>query len=134
MHIGNRRVLLRGPVLIGFQELFDDARGDSHTPRPYLTVKPALVGGALLAYPCPHCDAVRPEMVHPQRRFNYRDETRGFSWCPACRKRYILDDKGAPLSTELGVGATYAPAIIERDGKVVLIEKPVDGLNTLGAC
>lgn len=132
MEIFGSRVLLRGPVLVGFQELFDRAHGDPETPAPYVKVKPALVGGVLLPFACAHCGAVKPEMVHPKRRLDYTDG-RGFSWCPACRKRYILDENGAPLAGEIEVGATHAPAIIERNGKVVIDVKPTtNGLQLLG--
>jgi uncharacterized Zn-finger protein len=133
MYLGHRRLLLRGPVLIGFNEMFADASGREDTPRPYVTVKPALVGGVLLPFECPHCEAVKPEMVHPKRSQDYKDE-RGFSWCPGCRVRYVLDEKGAPLAEGVEVGATHAPAVIERGGKTAVIGgRSTDGLKLLGA-
>jgi uncharacterized Zn-finger protein len=127
-------VLLRGPVLIGFNDLFAESSGREE-PGPYVKVKPAVIGGVLLPFPCPHCSAVKPEMVHPRRSLNYKDEGRGFSWCPACRKRYVLDDKGAPLADEIEVGAMHAPAVIECGGKVAVIGGRIvsDGLKLLGA-
>jgi hypothetical protein len=117
---------------VGFFELFAESSGREDTPRPYVTVKPAIVGGVLLPFSCPHCDTVKPEMVHPKRSANYKDE-RGFSWCPACRMRYVLDENGAPLSGDIEVGATHAPAVLERDGKKLILLDKDDGLNTLGA-
>jgi len=134
MMIGHRRVLLRGPVLVGFNELFDAAHGDPSTPAPYVKVKPARVGDTLLPFACPHCEAVRPEMVSPKTSIGYWDRLRRFSWCPRCRKRYILDGRGAPLATKLEIGATSAPAIVECGGKTSIVggKKTVDGLKLLG--
>ena len=135
MNLGHRRVLLRGPSLVGFFELFDNSCGDPSTPLPYAKVKPAVVGGVLLPFACPHCGAVKPEMVHTKRALNYKDG-RGFSWCPACKKRYFLDEKGAPLSGEIEVGATCAPAVVERGGKITVVSGRTasDGLQLLGEC
>ena len=104
------RVLLPGPPLIGFATLFDGAYGNPATPRPYPRVAPAHVGGVLLPFPCPHCHKVAPAAVHPRRRKGYCDKERGFSWCPACRGRYVLDPQGAPLAQGLPPGAVAAPA------------------------
>jgi hypothetical protein len=132
MEVFGHRVLLRGPVLVGFNELFDAAHGDPSTQGPYVKVKPARIGNTLFPYACPHCDAVRPEMVKPETSVGYWDRRRGFSWCPRCRKRYILDGRGAPLSGKIEIGATHAPAIIERNGKTVIDAKPTDGFKLLG--
>lgn len=131
MEVFGRRVLLRGPVLIGFNELFDRAWGEP-TTTPLVTVKPARIGDALLPFACPHCNAVHPEMVKPKTSVGYWDKERGFSWCPSCRKRYVLDGRGAPLADKLEVGATHAPAVLECDGKVVIDVRPADGLQLLG--
>lgn len=133
MMIGHQRVLLRGPALVGFFELFDAAHGDPQTPAPYVKVKPARIGDALLPFACVHCGAVRPEMVKPKTSVGYWDQRRGFSWCPRCRKRYVLDGRGAPLAGKIEIGATHAPAVIERNGKVVIDAKSTDGLQLLGA-
>lgn len=129
-----RRRLIPGPVLIGFNELFEQSFGDPTTPTPYLKVKPAKVGGALLPFPCVHCGEVRAELVHPHKHRGYRDPSRGFSWCPACKKRFIIDYNGAPLSDSVPAGSDSAPALVEDgNGKIAVVEAPKDGLNTLGA-
>jgi hypothetical protein len=72
-------------------------------------------------------------MVHAKKRLDYKDD-RGFSWCPACKTRYVLDEAGTPLTDELEVGAASAPALVERNGKTTLLGGPKqDGLNVLGA-
>lgn len=132
-----RRRLLPGPVLIGFAELFDGAYGNPSTPRDkrgaYPVITPSRVGYALLPFACPYCGEARCEVVDPKRRMNYYDETRGFSWCPACQGRFILNPAGRPLEAELPAGADYAPALIERDGKTAMLERPEpDALELLG--
>lgn len=108
------RKLLSGPVMLGFATYFDGAFGDPSTPRPYAIVRPASVGGILLPFPCPHCEAVRAEAVDPLKRDGYADKDRGFSWCPACQGRYVLDLNGVPLAKSLPAGATHAPAQVDR--------------------
>jgi hypothetical protein len=130
----NNRVILSGPVLIGFGDIFDRSFGSDRTPRPYPKVTPSSVGGVLLPFPCPHCGEAKSDAVDPKRRGNYRDKERGHSWCPACQGRYIVDTAGTPLIGELPAGATCAPARVERGGKVEVLEAPVeDGFNAIGA-
>jgi hypothetical protein len=133
-----RRRLLHGPALVGFNEMFDSAHGDPKTPRikggSYLKVTPAKVGNVLLPFACPYCGAIKNEAVDPKKRKLYFDPERGFSWCPACRKRYVLDLRGRDLDKALSKGATYAPALVEGDGKPKLVKAPEqNGLQTLGA-
>lgn len=130
-----RKVLIPGPVLVGFATLFDQSYGDPRTPRPYPKVTPSCVGGVLLPFPCPHCSAVRPAVIDPKTRVGYWDEERGFSWCPACGKRYVIKSKGTPLVGEIPAGATHAPALVERGDKteVVGLLVAADGFDTLGA-
>lgn len=130
-----RRVLIPGPVLIGFAELFDTAYGDPKTPRPYPRVTPSRVGASLLPFPCPHCGEVRAEPVHPKKGEGYRDRERGYSWCPACRGRYVVNRSGGPLVGHLVPGATCAPALVSRNGKESVLELPAkrNGLDCLGA-
>ena len=129
-----RRILLSGPVLVGFGDVFDRSFGDPSTPRPYPRVTPSRVGGVLLPFPCPHCSAVRPVVVDRKKGAGYYDDERGFSWCPACRKRFVVDTKGMPLEHKLEPGATHAPARIERSGKVSVVGLLTsgDGLDVLG--
>jgi hypothetical protein len=129
-----RRVLIPGPVLIGFAELFDRAHGDPRTERPYARVTPSCVGSSLLPFPCPYCGAVRPELVDRKKWVNYHDRERGFSWCPSCLKRFVIDYKGTPLKKSLPAGAIAAPALVERDGKTTVVGLlATDGLDALGA-
>jgi hypothetical protein len=129
-----RRILIPGPPLIGFADVFDAGHGDEKTPRPYPEVTPSRIGYALLPFACPHCGAVKCEAVDPKRRDGYRDKQRGFSWCPACRKRYVLNTEGMPLPKSLPAGADHAPARIERGDKVEIAGARVeDGLTMLGA-
>jgi hypothetical protein len=134
----HRRALIPGPVLIGFSELFDRAYGNPktklNTDGSYPRVTPSRIGYALLPFACPHCGEVRNEAVDPKRRANYRDDERGFYWCPSCGWRYILNTKGHPLEDSLPVGATHAPALVEQNGKTELVVAPAeDGLDSLGA-
>jgi hypothetical protein len=126
--------LIPGAVLVGFAELFDRAYGDPRTPRPYPRVTPSRLGGTLLPFPCPHCRAVRDVVVDPRRRDFYHDAARDFSWCPACRGRYVIDRKGMPLARALEPGARAAPARIERDGSVEFLDVEAEsGLSLWGA-
>ncbi len=128
-----RRYLIPGPVLIGFGEMFDRSYGDPKTPLPYVRVTPTKIGGVLLPFPCPHCDEVRSVVVDSKRKDHYRDSERGFSWCPACRKRYVINPEGQSLVGELPAGATHAPALVERCGERRMVGLPkADGLNLLG--
>jgi hypothetical protein len=111
-----RKLLIPGPVLVGFSALFDQAHGDPRTPRPYVKVTPTAIGGMLVPFPCPHCGAVRSAVIDPKTRLGYHDKERDFSWCPACRKRYVINPKGAALVGALPPGATHAPALVERAG------------------
>lgn len=116
------RHLIRGPVLIGFMEAFSEASGRDDTPRPYVKVTPSRVGPILLPFKCPHCSAVRAEVVDARKRNAYRDNERGFSWCPACRMRYVINPTGTLLADALPAGASYAPALVDRgDGKPALV-------------
>ena len=129
-----RRWLINGPVLLGFADVFDASFGDPKTPRPYPRVTPSHVGGVLLPFPCPHCGAVRGEPVHKKKSEGYRDRERGFSWCPACRGRYVMNRDGLPLVDDLPAGAPAAPARVERNGKSEVVGLlTADGLNDLGA-
>lgn len=128
------RVLLSGPVLLGFSEFFDRAYGCPKTPTPYPKVTPSKVGGVLLPFPCPYCGEVKSAVVDPKTRLGYWDRQRGHSWCPACNKRYVIDSKGRELEEGLPEGATHAPALVTRGDKTEVIGLPVaDGLNMLGA-
>lgn len=120
-------------MLIGFSELFDAAYGDPKTPRPYPRVTPSCVGGVLLPFPCPHCGAVRTEPVHRNKSNGYRDHDRGFTWCPACRGRYVMNRSGTPLIGALPAGADCAPALVERDGKTEQLAPRDSALDVLGA-
>ena len=115
------RALLPGPVLLGFADFFEAAQGDPRTPQPYPRVVPSAVSGVLLPFRCPHCGKVRPEAVDPRKRGGYGDPARGFSWCPACGGRYVLDGRGTPLAEALPPGAACAPAKVERGGKVAVL-------------
>jgi len=130
-----RKVLIPGPVLVGFSEFFDRSYGDPRTPRPYPKVTPSCVGGVLLPFPCPHCSAVRSAVIDPKTRLGYFDKERDFSWCPSCRGRYEIIPEGQPLIGALPAGATHAPALVERRGKKSEIVGLIgaDGLDTLGA-
>lgn len=128
-----RRILIPGPVLIGFSELFDRAHGDPKTERPYPKVTPSRMGSVLLPFACPHCGEVRSEVVDPRRREHYYDRDRDFGWCPACRKRYVIDFKGTPLVASISAGAVAAPALVERNGTTKALDVPDDGIDALGA-
>jgi hypothetical protein len=137
--IVRRHRLLPGRVLVGFGMLFERSYGNPGTPTQadgsYPKVTPTRLGALLLPFPCPHCEAVRPVVVHPRKRQGYQDAERGFSWCPACSGRYVLDAEGTPLASPLPAGATHAPALVERDGKATVVGGPkADGLDDLGAC
>lgn len=119
--------------MIGFSEVFDAAYGNPNTPRPYPRVTPSCVGAALLPFPCPHCGAVRCEPIHPKKSEGYRDRERGFSWCPSCDGRYVLNRAGAPLVGTLPRGALHAPAVVERGGKRIVVGlHEEDGLTLMG--
>jgi hypothetical protein len=134
IRLKKNRVLVPGPVLIGFGDVFDASYGDPRTPRPYPKVTPSRVGNVLLPFPCPHCGAIRTAVIDPKTRNTYRDADRGFSWCPSCQKRFIIDPAGTPLTKALPAGATYAPALVDRGGKVETSTDPVkDSLSLLGA-
>ena len=134
LRIRGRRVLLPGSVLVGFAGAFDKAYGDPRTPRPYPKVTPSQVGGVLLPFECPHCSAVRSAVIDPRTRLGYYDKERGFSWCPACDKRYVIESKGQPLKKPLLPDAMHAPALVERDGAASFVGLAKrDGLDSLGA-
>lgn len=128
-----RRVLIPGPILVGFSELFDQAHGDPKTPLPLPKVIPSRIGSVLLPFSCPHCSAVRSAVIDPKTRLGYHDKERGFSWCPACQKRYVICPEGTPLTSALPKGATHAPALVERGGKTEVVGLLAeDGLDVLG--
>ena len=52
-----RRLLLPGPVLMGFADLYDAAYGNPCPPDKMPVVTPTLIGGVALPFPCPHCGA-----------------------------------------------------------------------------
>jgi hypothetical protein len=118
---------------VGFFDLFAEASGREEIG-PYVKVKPTCIGGVLIPFQCPFCGTVQRTAVDKKKWTDYADE-RGFSWCPSCRKRYVLDGKGAPPAEEIAVGATHAPAIVELGGKVAVIggRKHTNGLKLLGA-
>ena len=131
-----RKVLLPGPVLLGFGEIFDRSYGDPRTKKPYMRVTPSTVGGVLLPFECPHCGEVRAAVIDRKTRLGYADKERGFSWCPACQGRYVIKPEGTPLIGELPAGAAHAPALIERGGKrevIGLHAKNEEALTALGA-
>ena len=136
--------LLKGPALLGFALNFDSVHGDETTPFPYLVVIPSAVGPALLPFRCPHCQAVCSELVHPDKRLEYYDKLRKFSWCPKCRKRFFVDRKGKQLGAALPAGADVAPSEVEAGDKsltvsdVKLLPGPISeaeacGFDMLGA-
>jgi hypothetical protein len=129
-----KRLLLSGPVLVGFADVFDRSFGNPKTPRPYPKVTPSAMCGVLLPFECPHCGEVRSQPIDPKTRLGYHDKQRDFSWCPACKGRYVIDPKGTPLVGSLPSNATHAPALVERGNKsevVGLLEN--NGLDMLGA-
>lgn len=129
-----RRKLLPGPALLGFADQFDGAYGDPKTPHPYPQVTPSSMSGILLPFPCPHCGQVRGEAVDPRTRAGYCDPERGFSFCPACCKRYVINWRGMPLAEALPAGAVSAPAKVERGGKGQVLRGREGGrLELLGA-
>jgi hypothetical protein len=107
------RLLISGPVLLGFSTLFDSAWGSPLTPKPYPKVTPSRVGDVLLPFACPWCKEVRSAVIDRKTRLGYHDKERDFSWCPSCRGRYVINPKGQPLSSSLPAGATHAPALVE---------------------
>ena len=129
-----RKIRLPGKPLIGFSSLFDASEGDPRTKRPYPKVTPSCIGGVLIPFMCPHCTAVRSAVIDPKTRLGYYDKEREFSWCPACRGRYVIDPKGTPLEDALPAGATHAPALVER-GEVTEVVGVIEdrGLDMLGA-
>ncbi len=129
-----RRLLIPGPVLIGFGQVFDQSYGDPRTKLPYPRVTPSCIGAVLLPYPCPHCKAVRSQVIDPKTRLGYYDAERKFSWCPSCRGRYVVNPKGTPLTKSLPPGVDHAPALVERGGKSEVIGLLTGhGLDSLGA-
>lgn len=125
------RVLLDGPVLLGFAEMFDRAYGDPATPKPYPTIAPAKVGDTLLPWPCPRCEEV--QKTCQKSRDEYRDPERGHSWCSACGLRYMLDERGAPLDEDLPAGAMSAFPRVTKPGKVFQYDRDDDVFAVIGA-
>ena len=117
--------LIKGRPLIGFMTAFDSSSGADNTPWPYKVVIPSAVGSALLPFPCPHCSRVADELVDPNKREDYFDKLRKFSWCPGCQKRFFVDRKGTPLTSKLDAGAKSAPAMIEEKTEGVGWGQPV---------
>lgn len=126
------RIIITGPVLVGFGVLFDRSYGDPKTPRPYPKVIPSRVGDVLLPFACPHCEAVRSQVVDVKKCHGWHDKDRGFSWCPACGGRYVIDGNGTELKEELSVGADAAPAIVERKGERKVLRPRNEGLDVFG--
>jgi hypothetical protein len=113
---------------------FEESRGSARTAKPYPKVSPSRIGGALLPWACPHCSEVKPAMADARKRIGYTDESRGFSWCPACRGRYIVNERGTALVGALPAGATVAPALVERNGVVKkLLPASTAALDLLGS-
>jgi len=127
-----RSIYITGPVLIGFNALFERSYGDPKTKGPYPKVIPSVVGGVQLAFPCPHCAAIRPAVVDKKTRLGYYDADRKFSWCPACRGRYVIDQEGQPLTEPLEPGAEYAPATVEIGGVKRTLRLEERGLDSWG--
>lgn len=128
------RTLIGGPVLVGFNYLFDRDRG-MPSAKPYPKVTPSKIGSTLLPFACVHCGEVKTAVIDAKTRLGYYDRDRGFSWCPSCQGRYVINDKGTELVGALPPGATHAPALVEREGKTKiagLLSTP-DGLDVLGA-
>ena len=126
--------LISGPVLLGFCTAFERSSGREDTPRPYAKITPSRVGNVLLPFACPHCGAIRSETVDPKQRAGYTDKERGFSFCPACGRRYIVNLEGMPLAEPLPPGAVSAPARVERAGKGETLDvSQKTGLDLLGA-
>lgn len=126
--------LLPGPPLLGFALIFDEAYGKPSL-LSYPRVTPSRIGDILLPFPCVHCGAVRSETINPKKRDGYRDKYRGFSFCPSCQGRYILNLAGTPLTKELPPGAFFAPAHVEGIGMVgkhVTAPKPASIIGDLG--
>lgn len=128
-----RRVLIPGPVLVGFGEIFDRSFGNPKTEKPYPKVTPSKIGDVLLPFLCPHCGSVRSAVIDKKTRLGYWDKERDFSWCPACQGRYVINPDGAPLEEPLEPGATHAPALVERNGETRVLRLDDNGLDTLGA-
>ena len=109
-----RRLLLPGPVLLGFADLFDAAYGRPCAASEIPLVTPTAIGGALLPFSCPHCGAVRPQMATAQGRAEHSDPQRGFYFCPACEGRYRLAP-GAPPAAPIDLaGAVWDLILIGR--------------------
>ena len=125
------RPLISGPVLVGFGRLFDAAWGNPKTPGPYPKVTPSRVGDTLLPFQCPHCGKVRSVVVG-KKKMRYFDPVRGFSWCPGCKGRYIVNYRGMELIGEFDPKAVHAPALVERSGKVETIGNE-SALEVMGA-
>lgn len=128
-----RRILLSGPVLLGFADLFDAAYGRPCPPSEIPTVTPSAIGGAALPFPCPHCGAVRPQMVDKEARAEYADPERGFFFCPACEGRYRLG-ASASLPAEVHPGDAAAPCRVALGGAswIVMMNSMADDLDFLG--
>jgi hypothetical protein len=128
------RYLIPGPILIGFAEFFDRAYGDPKTPKKngdYPIVTPSKLGDTLLPFMCIYCEVV--QSVCPKQLANYTDDRRGFSWCPSCRGRYILDRQGQPLEDDIPAGVDYAPAAVKHGEETTVVGKYTkDGLVVLG--
>lgn len=119
--------LIPGPALLGFAMAFDECYGKA-TRGPLPVIAPASIGGVLLPFECIHCGEVRAEVVGAQAA-QFKDATRGHSWCPACRGRYLLDMRGAPLAINLGAGARGAPATINGRQPVTALHSGMDLLG-----
>jgi hypothetical protein len=132
--VRGRRVLIPGPVLVGFAEFFDRSYGNPKTPKVnggYPIVTPSKIGQTLLPFVCIYCDKV--QSVDPKQVTDYTDNQRGFSWCPSCRGRYVLDTNGQPLTQDLPPGAEYAPAVVRSGEETRVIGKSTkDGFTLLG--
>lgn len=129
--------LIGGAELCGFWGFFEASYGNPDTPKPYATVTPSKVGGALLPFPCPRCGECSQSLACPKLREHFHDTRRGQGhyFCPKCGERFYLDLQGIPLEVEVTPGMECAPARMTRGKVTRTIGIPVkaNGLDVLGA-
>jgi hypothetical protein len=109
-------IYIPGPTVCGFHGMFERDFGDDTTPKPYARVTPSRVGGALLPFHCPSCEAV-VDFSDPARREHHHDSRETASgkndnyWCPSCSHRFYLNTKGKPFKGT--IDEHVAPAEVE---------------------